>query len=210
MGELGHPHEKRYKKLMRAEPRRPSGPSHAGSRAFHARHRALGTLGLSLLACTAAPGSGRQLGDDLGTFHATATSLDNTCGPNALDSPERFEFDVELSMDGIELFWDNRVGGRVRSTLEFSLSSDVEVPLRPAGREPGCTVVRTDDVTGTFAVNASGEIVSFTGVLGYAFANAAGSECTVDDLLAQGLTRLPCALDYTVRGERTRAPEAPP
>jgi hypothetical protein len=159
------------------------------------------------LSCSGPPGAGRQLGRDLGTFHTEASTVSNTCGVGAVGSQERFEFDVELSMDAGELFWDNNVGGTIDAARAFELESEVRVALRPMGNGAGCSVVRTDTVSGTLEADAQGTLEAFTGRLGYAFSAEPSSTCSVDDLLSQGLSRLPCSLEYMLHGVRTRAPE---
>lgn len=159
-------------------------------------------------ACSGPPGAGRQLGDDLGTFTVAATEANNSCGRGALGSSPEFSFDVELSRDASELFWDGRVGGRIDASLEFVFAATVEVPSRQARpADPGCTLIRSDQITGLLEADASGTVLGFTGTLEFAFATDPASRCTAEDELRAGLPRLPCGFGYTLEAERTRAPE---
>lgn len=164
-----------------------------------------------LLACSGPPGAGRRLGEDLGTFHVDAVETTNSCGPDALGSSPRFDFEVELSRADTELFWDGRVGGQVRSSLDFDFQTQNTFALRPPrGPDEGCAVARQDSVRGTLRANAAGEIDSFAGAMTYDFLEADPSTCTFEDQQAAGLPRLPCRLSYRLDGERTRAPEGLP
>lgn len=161
-------------------------------------------------ACSAPPGSGRELGSDLGTFHVAASETENSCGKGSLGSTERFEFDVELARADSQLFWDGRVGGHVGSGLDFEVSALIAVPLRAAeALDPGCTVSRSDHIEGILGATASGNITDFEGELRYDFAADKALACRIDDLLSVGLTQLPCGMHYALRGERSRAPDAP-
>jgi hypothetical protein len=166
-------------------------------------------LGLGLGAgCSGPPGAGRELGRDLGSFHVAASELHNDCGEGSLGSSERFEFDVDLARADSELFWNGRVGGRVGSALDFEIRVSVAVPLREAtSRDAGCTIGRADRIAGQLGAGPAGDITAFEAELEYAFSIAADSACTLDDQLAAGLVRLPCAMRYALRAARTRAPE---
>jgi hypothetical protein len=160
-----------------------------------------------LASCSGPPGAGRQLGEDLGTFHVDAVETTNDCGPGALGSSDRFAFDVELSRASSELFWDGRVGGRVQASLDFDVLVRVTVTLRASSaRSPGCAIARQDSVSGMLGADASGEIVALTGAMTYDFSPEPASACTLDDQQAAGLPRLPCGMSYTLGGRRTRAP----
>jgi len=159
-------------------------------------------------ACSGPPGAGRQLGDDLGSFAVDATEADNSCGPGALGSTPRFSFEVELSRDVSELFWDGQVGGRIDPNLEFVFAATVKVPLRGARpANPGCAVIRSDQITGLLEADAGGTVRGFTDTREFAFATDPASRCTPEDELSAGLPRLPCGFGYTLEAERTRAPE---
>src|SRR5262245_43615474 len=62
----------------------------------------------TLPACSGvfAKDDGRALGDDLGRFHVKADLDSSTCGPQAMDTPENWEFDVVLSQDAPTLYWN--------------------------------------------------------------------------------------------------------
>lgn len=156
--------------------------------------------------CSGPPGAGRVLGEDLGTFHVTASETTNTCGAGAFGSSERFEFDVDLSRDETELFWDGRVGGDVRGSLEFDFSARVRVDVPAArGRDPACTLTRQDRVLGVLLEDAAGSIASFEGRMLYDF--EASDACAESDLPSLGLPPLPCAMHYALSAGRIRAPQ---
>lgn len=168
-------------------------------------------LGAALVACSGPPGAGRQLGDDLGSFQVDAVESANTCGPEALGSPESFDFVVELARADTQLFWDGRVAGQVRAALDFEIAIENTFPLRrPAGSDVGCAVTRRDTVAGTLRANTAGEIDAFVGDMTYDFAEGTVSACTPEDQEAAGLPRLPCRLSYRLDATRTREPEELP
>jgi hypothetical protein len=176
-------------------------------RSFIARSR-LGVGGLLVAACSGPPSAGRQLGDDLGTFHVEASESHNTCGAGTLGMLPRFGFDVQLSRADSELFWDARIGGKIDPALEFELSARVSVSFRmPRGRAPGCAVRRDDHISGRLRADGEGAITGFTGVMQYDFAPEPPSDCTLEDQLTAGLATLPCSMSYGLTGDRTRLPE---
>jgi hypothetical protein len=156
--------------------------------------------------CGGPPGGGRQLGEALGTFHVEASETQNSCGSGALGSAGSFEFDVALSRAATELFWDGRVGGHIEPSLQFSFSADVLVVVRPPGPGGGCSMRRTDGIQGVLEDDGAGGVGAFTGQLDYAFAVDASTDCGADDLIAQGLSHLPCDMQYELRGERAPEP----
>lgn len=167
---------------------------------------ALGGMMWAAVGCGARPGEGRSLGTDLGTFSVEATREANTCGPNALDNPSQFAFDVDLARADTELFWDGS-GGRLGASLDFELSAAVRISLRAArGADGGCSVVRDDGIAGVLAADDSGTITSFTGEMVFAFAATPESTCTLEELEAADLPQLPCRMSYALRGLRTRVP----
>jgi len=178
-------------------------------RAVEGRRVASWLLGSTLgagLACSAAPGSGRSLGSDLGTFSVDAARALNECGPDAVGNPRRFSFDVELARDGAELFWDGN-SGTLDSRLAFELTARVRVELRAArGQDGGCNIVREDLIAGELAVDAAGELTTLTGEMHFAFTATPESTCTLEEQGAADLPRLPCSMSYALSGRRTRAP----
>jgi hypothetical protein len=167
---------------------------------------ALGGMMCAVVGCSARPGEGRSLGEDLGTFSVDAERAANTCGPNALGNPSEFAFEVELARADTELFWDGS-GGRLGAGLDFELSASVRTELRaPRGADGGCGVVRDDRIAGELAADDSGAITSFTGEMDFAFAARPESTCTLEELVAADLPQLPCRMSYALGGRRTRVP----
>jgi hypothetical protein len=162
-------------------------------------------------ACSGPPGAGRQLGEDLGTFHVEASEALNTCGAGSLGSQASFDFEVELSRADSELFWDGRIGGEILASLEFEFSAEISVILRPP-RAPraGCVIARQDRISGALRPDATGAIATFAGTMRYSFAQPAATDCTIEEQQSAGLTLLPCSMSYGLTGQRTRAPERPP
>jgi hypothetical protein len=170
--------------------------------------RAGALAALIAAACSGPPGAGRSLGDDLGTFGVVATETENTCGPGALGSSERFDFEVDLSRAHSELFWNGAVGGRIDSSLAFELRAAVRVELRPATpSDPGCVIDRTDEIAGVLEEQASQGVTGFAAVMSYAFASESAEGCTEGVPQESGLPVLPCRLDYMLAARRLRVPE---
>ena len=160
------------------------------------------------LSCSAAPGEGRRLGTDLGTFSVEADEIANECGPGALGSSPEWAFDVELLRADTELFWDGRVGGDLHADLSFEVVASVNIDVRP-GRAgaAGCSIARDDHISGVFSPDAAGALTAFTGEMRFDFAATPASACSPEDGVLAGLPRLPCHMSYALDGARTRAPE---
>lgn len=155
----------------------------------------------------AAPGEGRTLGTDLGTFNVQATQDTNECGAGALGESARFAFDVELARADTELFWDGVVGGRVGPELSFEFESSVSVELRPArGEDTGCSILREDRITGVLESDGAGEVTGFSAEMRFDFAAWVDSACTAEEQSQADLPRLPCRMSYALSARRTRAP----
>jgi len=159
---------------------------------------------LATLSCSAAPGEGRRLGTDLGTFGVQAEETANECGPGALGSSPRWAFDVELLRADTELFWDGRVGGDLHADLSFEIATSLSIDVRPArAGAAGCTIARDDHISGVLSPDAAGELTAFTGEMRFDFATTPASTCSAEDGIAAGLPRLPCHMSYALQGERT-------
>jgi hypothetical protein len=163
---------------------------------------ALGAL--SLAACAGAGGE-RALGGDLGTFRVAASEQENSCGPGVLGAPPSFDFDVELSSDVREIFWNNEIAGTLDQRKRFELRASVMVEGEDLGTQPTCRIERRDHVWGTLRDSKAG-IDGFTGTMTYDFRAALEAICDAFDQEQAALPVLPCQMRYEITGERTRAP----
>jgi hypothetical protein len=157
-----------------------------------------------------AKGDGRAFGDDLGRFHVTAMIDSSTCGPKAMDAPEKWDFDVVLSKQAPSIYWNtgaDAVEGTLAAdgkTFAFTAETVVNVDSGNAAQNPGsasapssCTVVRNDDSSGE--LDAAESAKAFTGTLGYRFASQGTSDCSA--LFATGgFAALPCSMTYRMSG----------
>ena len=147
----------------------------------------------------------------MGRFHVKAELGTTTCGSEAIEAPANWEFDVILSKMPPSVYW-NTGADAVEGTLSndgktFSFQSETVVNV---GDGPGatvansgvassdsadqvCTVTRSDDSSGTF--DSADSATSFSGTLGYHFAQEGGSACPAM-LAADGFTALPCSMTY--------------
>ncbi len=150
---------------------------------------------------------GRTLGADLGTFQVEADETTNSCGVDALGRAPSFAFDVELARADTELFWDGHVGGTIRASLQFEFATLVSVSLRPSrAADPGCTITRTDRISGALRADPGGDVTAFSAAMSYDFSLELGSQCSFEEGAGAGLERLPCSMSYVLDGRRTRAP----
>jgi hypothetical protein len=157
--------------------------------------------------CSGAPGAGRTLGADLGTFGVEATRRMNDCGAGALGESAQLSFEVELARADTELFWDGRVGGKLGPMLDFEFTTRQSFELRPArGADAGCGIVREDFIAGVLEPDTSGELTAFDAEMRFDFAATRGSTCTAEEQALAELPRLPCRISYALDGQRTRAP----
>jgi hypothetical protein len=188
----------------------PGADRDAGARA-RGRGKSVGWAVLAAtLACSGAPGAGSRLGDDLGTFHVTASQLTNDCGAGALGATASFAFDVELQRDYTQLFWGGQ-SGRMESGDGFDVAAIVRVPVgTPSAIATSCVIERDDHVSGSFESTADGGFEGFAATLSYSYASDPTTPCTLDLQSRAGLPELPCSMNYALRGQRTRAPADAP
>lgn len=158
---------------------------------------------LLLLGCSGAlaDGDGRAFGDDLGRFHVKANLAKSTCGPHAMDTPPRWEFDVFLSRMAPALYW-NTGPDAVEGSLEsdgktFAFSSETVVNAASGAAGSVCTIVRDDVSAG--ALDSARTARAFTGTLKYDFTPQGSGDCSAL-LLAGAFAALPCAMTYRMAG----------
>jgi hypothetical protein len=145
-------------------------------------------------------------GDPLGEYAVAAQLQHTDCGPEALGTPETWDFVVRLSRDGPDLFWLNGaevIPGEIGPDgATFSFESEVAVQVEPAvGNQPGCSVLRTDCAEGTL-VTTGPDVVGFSGQLSYGYAPLGESDCTPFLGAPGGFAALPCQMAYSLRAER--------
>jgi hypothetical protein len=148
-------------------------------------------------------------GDPLGTFHVAAKLDTTTCGDGSLGSTPAWEFDVKLSRDAQQIYWNNGqetlTGAVAADGVSFTFKSSLLMNMRTDTSPknlPACSVARSDDAAGVLAVGTPAP--GFSGTLGYSFDQAPGSSCT--DLLApptELFVALPCAMTYALGATRT-------
>jgi hypothetical protein len=177
------------------------------SRAVFARVSVIVAGTLLLPACSALPGEGRELGDDLGTFRVAANEQENSCGAGVLGAPPTFDFDVELASDALEIFWNGQTAGSLDHGMRFDLRASVMVEGEDLGTQPTCRIERRDHVWGTLRDSEEG-IDGFSGTMTYDFRAAAEAICDEFDQEQAGVPVLPCQMRYELAAERTRKPES--
>jgi len=171
-------------------------------------------LTLVLLACAAGCGEGgkdpKVPGDALGTFRVHAALESSSCGPGALGSTDVWEFDVQLSRRGSDLYWLNGAeaipGSIAPDGVSFAFESRVAVEVEPrrAGRI-GCTIYRNDQASGLLSA-AGTDVTSFSGRLRFGYSPEPSSDCGVAIGVEGGFATLPCEMAYDLSGVRTAAP----
>lgn len=167
--------------------------------------RSLLTLAVAALStgCSGAlaQGDGRAFGDDLGRFHVAATMETSTCGPNAIDAPASWEFDVFLSHLAPHLYWNTGAdaveGDLAADGRSFTMTS--ETVVNTASQTSGastCTIVRDDSAAGE--LDDASRARSFEGTLDYRFTPQGKSDCA-EILLSGTFAALPCSLKYRMK-----------
>jgi hypothetical protein len=163
-----------------------------------------------LLGCLGKPEEGRTLGDDLGSFEVRGVQQSSTCGKGALGSEEEMLFDIELSREASELFWDEKASGRIGSNGVFSVSVPVTFPISdPKPPDKGCTMYRLDTIDGTllYEPGEPNDILGLSGTMSFEFAPGKGQSCSQLIGVEGGFRTLPCTIAYDLDGVRTREPE---
>lgn len=168
-------------------------------------------LGLLLGGCMQGNGNDPHApGDRLGTFHVTALLESSTCGPGALGSTDRWEFDVELSRRDDTLYWlngDEAIPGTIASDgTSFAFDSETAVAVQPSSSgRAGCTILRTDQASGEL-FSATSDVPSFKGSLSFGYRAGEHSECDALIGVEGGFAVLPCQMGYNFEAVRTKLP----
>ncbi len=153
---------------------------------------------LATAGCSSMFGSqdSKNPGEPLGTF-ALAAAVDDTstCAELAASAPRPWDFSVQLRHDGTTAYWITGSGpisgSLTKSTGAFAFSTTSNVAIHdaiPAKGLGACTIIRTDDFSGSFVgdptTTAGG--ATLTGTLRYGYVVSPGSDCR--DLVDGGLT----------------------
>jgi len=168
----------------------------------------IGALLQGAVLLTAGCGSTAMPGTALGTFSIDATSTANSCG-DGLGTQSPWDFDVELSRDVTRLYWrkdEVTMSGVLSSDLKATITgtTTTKVVAADAGIA-GCTMSRDDSVT--VSLGTATVITAVSGTMTLIFDASTESDCSAE-LAANGGTydELPCELDYSFTGTRTKAP----
>jgi hypothetical protein len=164
---------------------------------------------LTLVGCSGmmADRDGRALGEDLGAFDVSADLEESSCGPGALGSQEKWNFDIRLSREAAEIFWNSGGGDAVVGTLAadgvtFSFASEKRVEVIPQGRgAAGCAVLRRDQASGVLD-ETDAEVRGFSGRLTYEFESDAEADCAALVGVEAGFEELPCSMSYDLSAVR--------
>lgn len=159
--------------------------------------RRLGFAGLAAASCSGPPGAGLLRGEPLGRFAVQATQSQGDCDATALGAPASFQFEVELSRQASEIFWDGRASGSLSASGEFAVSTQVRRQLE----EGRCQLLRDDAMSGVLFPDVSG-YAGFEGTMTYSFSGAGEDECIAVARAAASLPPLPCTLQYALLGNR--------
>lgn len=139
-------------------------------------------------------------GELIGFFSVSGKLADDSCGAESLQAPATWDFDVKLSREGSTLYWLNgreAITGDIDRSGKFSFQTHIDLPMtKPHGAVKGCTIVRSDAVSGSLEGDSA-----LSATLTYAYSAAAGSDCAALPLGADGLPlALPCSLSYRLTG----------
>lgn len=148
-------------------------------------------------------------GDPLGTFHVVGKLQHSSCGPGAVGSTDVWEFDMQLSKDGPDLYWLNGqepIWGKVAADgVSFSFDTATQITLRePKGAMPGCAIVRRDLASGT--LDHPEDISAFEGLMRFGYAQTPDSDCLELVSVDGGFATLPCEISYRVSATKTKDP----
>ena len=177
----------------------------------------LGVVCASLFLCVCLGGcaghgqDAHEPGDRLGTFHATAKLVSDTCQAAVLGVSNDWQFDVKLSRESHTLYWLNgaeAIPGTIeKDGVSFGFESGVEVVLQPArGVQPGCVIQRGDSASGKLSSSSTTDVPRFSADLNFEYQAESGSVCAGFVGVEGGFASLPCRVSYTLEATRTALP----
>ena len=166
-----------------------------------------------LFLCGGCVGRGQDAhepGDRLGTYHVSGALKSDSCKAAVLGVSANWAFDVKLSRQDNTLYWLNgeeAIPGTIASDgRSFDFESGVAVPLAAAqGARPGCTIDRGDTGNGKLS-STSSDVKSFSIDLSFDYAADSSSQCAGFVGVEGGFASLPCAVSYSMTGDRTAPP----
>ncbi|HET7540439.1 MAG TPA: hypothetical protein VFK05_11230 [Polyangiaceae bacterium] len=162
-------------------------------------------------ACMGHGQDAHEPGDRLGTFHATAKLVSDSCQAAVLGVSRDWQFDVKLSRESHTLYWLNgaeAIPGTIdQDGVSFGFESGVEVVLQPArGVQPGCVIERRDRASGKLGSSSTSDVPRFNADLSFDYDAKSGSACAGFVGVEGGFAVLPCAVEYTLDAKRTALP----
>jgi hypothetical protein len=173
--------------------------------------RATPAIALLFAALTGGCGDGRYdaktPGEPIGRFSMRGSLDRDECRATVLGVVDPWEFDLRLSRSVNDLYWLNgreAISGDIASDdRSFKFDTHVDVPIIPArnGRG-GCTLTRRDRAEGELSPDAS-SANELAGSISFTYEPRVGSECSEIIGVPGGFDRLPCRVDFDLRGTRS-------
>lgn len=161
-------------------------------------------LAAALSACSSA---NPMPGTALGTFSITAKQTANTCGAG-LGATDPWKFDIELSIDGSELYWrqsDATVSGALDDSLQATFSGTMTESGGGDAGKNSCSLTRSDKTQ--IKLDSKTDTKSVTGSISFTYTVVSGTDCASALAPAGGVfDMLPCSVSYSFEGSRTKAP----
>jgi len=170
--------------------------------------RALGLLtGVLVAGCGDGRYDAKTPGEPIGRFEIRGSLDRDECKATVLGVVDPWEFELRLSRSVNDLYWLNgreAISGDIAADdRSFQFDTHVDVPIVPArnGRG-GCTLTRRDRAEGELTPSAS-SASELAGAISFTYEPRAGSECSEIIGVPGGFERLPCRVDFDLRGTRT-------
>ncbi len=142
--------------------------------------------------------------DETQSFTIAGDLESNTCGDGKIDAVASLDFEVEVTIDGHDVSWDDGTlvasGDLEDDDVTFEVVETEQVDMREAGSTlPKCVIVRTDTISG--ALDAATDPTGLDANWRIEYEPTDDSDCS--DLLegsAPDFDALPCSLRYDLAG----------